>query len=361
LSIGQVLRLRKEQPGLLNPPHRLGFVGDLVVSRLCGTAAQDGTSAALTLLYNPARRAYDPDLLVRLCLSPEQLPVLSSPRVAAGGLLPAIARETGLTAGIPVSPAIHDQYASALGTGATKAGTVMVGAGTAWVLLAITDALPKPVTDEAFVCHHVVDGLWGQILSMVNGGSAVSWALEVTGHAGKHGAALDELLASAPPGSDGLVFWPFMSPFGPCGLTPGTKGRLDGLQLHHSAAHVIRAVVEGLACELNRYLGLLQGAGQKIGHLVMSGGAAGSRVTPALLADITGLPLLCFAEGDASLIGAAILARGLLEPKQPLALLAEAMGPSCQEVQPGAQAGFYQQQYQRYLASLPRLENAARP
>ena len=44
------------------------------------------------------------------------------------------------------------------------------------------------MTDEAFVCHHVVDGLWGQILSMVNGGSALTWALELTGNAGQNGA-----------------------------------------------------------------------------------------------------------------------------------------------------------------------------
>jgi len=353
LSIGQVLRLRKEQPFLFDPPNRVGFVGDIIVSRLCGNAAHDGTSCGLTLFYNPTARTYDPDLLKRLALLPDQLPTIISPRAPAGGLLAEISRQTGIPAETPVSAAVHDQYASALATGATTPGTVMVGTGTAWVLLHITDQLPRPATDQAFVCHHVIEGLWGQILSMVNGGSAVTWALELTGHAQADGKGIDELLASAPPGSDGVAFWPFMTPFGASALTPGTRGRLDGLQLHHGAAHIIRAVVEGLGYELNRYLGLLRGSGQRVERLVMGGGAAASRVTPPMLADITGLPLRCFAGSDASLIGAAILARGLLEPGQSLAALAGQMTSAASEVMPGPNARFYQQQYERYLKSLP--------
>ncbi|HEY5911365.1 MAG TPA: FGGY-family carbohydrate kinase [Verrucomicrobiae bacterium] len=356
LSIGQVLRLRKAQPALFDPPNRIGFVGDIIVGRLCGTAAHDGTSCALTLFYNPKARIYDPDLLKRLALLPEQMPILMPPSVPAGGLTAAISRETGLRTETPVSPAVHDQYASALATGATRTGTVMVGTGTAWVLLHVTDQLPRPATDQAFVCHHVIESLWGQILSMVNGGSALTWALELTGNAGADGKRTDDLLASAPPGSDGVVFWPFMTPFGASALAPETRGRLDGLQLHHHAAHIIRAVVEGLGCELNRYLGLLRGSGQQVERLVMGGGAAASRVTPPMLADLTGLPLRCFAGNDASLIGAVVLARGLLEPKRSLAALAAEMSPASSEVTPGPQAAFYQERYERYVKSLPLVQ-----
>ena len=44
--------------------------------------------------------------------------------------------ETGLPAGIPVSPAVHDQYAASLGAGSVAKGDVSLGAGTAWVLVA---------------------------------------------------------------------------------------------------------------------------------------------------------------------------------------------------------------------------------
>ena len=353
LAIGQLLRLRRESSGLLEAPNRVGFVGDIIVSRLCGRAAHDGTSCGLTLLYNPVLRNYEPELLHRLHLHADQLPVLISPRDVAGGLLPEVAANTGLRAGTPVSGAIHDQYAAALGTGAVRPGIVMVGAGTAWVLLAVSDRLAAPVIDDAFVCNHVVEGLSGQIVSLVNGGSALTWALELMGLAGEGPADTERLLESAPAGSGGLSFWPFMTPFGASGLAAGAKGRLSGLQLSHRPAHVIRAVVEGLAFELNRHLDFFRKAGIRIEKLVIGGGAGASRVTPQILTDVTDLPLACLTASEGSLLGAAIVARGLLEQRSSLADLAEAMVSPARHVEPGASAAFYQERFTQYLASLP--------
>jgi xylulokinase len=353
LAIGQLLRLRQENPGLLAPPNRIGFVGDVIVSRLCGRGAHDGTSCSLTLLYNPARRDYDPDLLARLGVNSSQLPDLLSARKAAGGLLSSVAQETGLRPGIPVSAAVHDQYTAALAAGAVRAGTVMVGTGTAWVLLAISGSLTAPATPDAFVCHHAVEGLWGQILSLENGGSALSWALELTGRTGAGGEEIDRLLESAPPGSDGLLCWPLFSALTVAGLAPDTKARIAGLQLSHRPGHVVRAVLEGLAFELKRHIGLLREAGLPIERLALSGGAAASRVTPAMLAAVTGLPLACAGSRASSPLGAAVIARGLCEPATPLATLAEEMAPPAGHVEPAADASeLYQAQYGEYLRSI---------
>ena len=354
LAIGQIMRLERENPQMIRPPNRIGFVGDVIVSRLCGRAAHDGTSAALTLLYDPVRRIYSPDLLHRLGIGTDQLPYLLSPREPAGDLLPEIAAQTGLRPGIPVSAAIHDQYASALGTGAVTAGTVMLGTGTAWVLLAVTGDASRPAHDDALICHHVCEGLWGQIISMVNGGSAMTWALEITGLAGRSTEEIDAILESAPPGSAGLTCWPFLASSGPAGLPHDTRGRMDGLQSAHEKAHFLRAVVEGLAYELNRHLDLLRAAGGRATLLVMGGGAATSRLTPQIVSDVTVLPIRCFAETQCTLLGAAILARGLLERDTSLVKLAQAMTPAAAPVQPSRESPSYQQRYRQYLSSLPR-------
>ena len=359
-AIGQLLRLRQQDRGLPAAPNRIGFVGDIVVSRLCGRPAQDGTSCSLTLLYNPDRRDYDPDLLVRLGVSSAQLPALLSAREAAGGLLPSFAQETGLRAGIPVSAAVHDQYTAALAAGAVQPGTVMVGTGTAWVLLAIGGSRTAPATPNAFVCHHVVEGLWGQILSLVNGGSAFAWALELTGHNGKSAAEVDRLLESAPPGCDGLRCWPLLAALVPAGLAPNAKGQFSGLQLSHGAGHVVRAVLEGLAFELKRHIGFLRNAGVPIERLVLSGSAASSRVTPQILADVTELPLAGAGNRGGSPLGAAIIARGLCEPATSLAELAVEMAPGASRVEPGATAPLYREPFNEYLRSLPLMKGDSR-
>ena len=108
--------------------------------------------------------------------------------------------------GHPRFAAIHDQYAAALGTGAVRPGDVMFGAGTAWVLLAVSDQPAPPVLDDAFACTHVVEGLYGQLLSLGNGGTAFAWTLGLLGLEREAPEEIDRLMASVPAGSDGLVF-----------------------------------------------------------------------------------------------------------------------------------------------------------
>jgi xylulokinase len=356
MAVGQLLRIREQTPEWLAPPRRIGFVGDTIVGRFCGRPAQDGTSAGLTLLYNLDVRCYDPELLKVLDISPSQLPDLLPAQAAAGRLSAEAAAVTGLRPGLPVSPAIHDQYTAALAAGAVRAGITMVGAGTAWVLLAISDSKRPPATSRAFTCHHVIEGLHGQILSLSNGGSAVAWILRVIGRDGIRDAELDQLLTSAPAGSHGLSFWPFLAGETPAGIAPGTRGCLANLQLSHTPTDMVRSVVEGLAYELNRHLVLLQKAGVPVEKLVLGGAPAASSVTPQILADVTGLPLACSQAPAASALGAAIVAQGLLEPERSLADIAVRMMAPHRLVKPLADRQLYAEGFEEYCKSIPRDE-----
>ena len=184
MTLGQLLRLREESPELLEAAAKIGFVGDLIVSRLCGRRAHDPTSLSIGMLYNPKLGCADPELLRRLKVDDKELPDLVSAQRSAGGLLAQVAARTGLTEGIPVSPAIHDQYAASIGAGTVEEGDVLLGTGTAWVLLATTGRLVPPIAPRTFVCPHPLEGLYGQLLSMSNGGSALQWALDITGNSG---------------------------------------------------------------------------------------------------------------------------------------------------------------------------------
>ena len=352
LAIGQIMRLRNENPEWIRAPNCIRFVGDWIVSRLCGHAAYDGSSCSLTQLYNPGLRTYDPELLERLGLERTQLPAVIAAAEPAGALTSDVATSVGLRAGIPVSAAVHDQYASALACGAVNEGTVMVGTGTAWILLAVGNRLAPPVHTDAFVCHHVVDGLWGQILSLVNGGSSFAWALKLLGLAGSTSHEVESTLKKSNPGSGGLVFWPFMAAEATA-CVRGTHGRLAGLRLAHGPPEILRAVLEGLSFELNRYLGFLRAGTWPVERLVVGGAAATSPITAQILADVTGLPLLCQDTGSSSLRGAVILARALAEPGASLSSISAEMALNPRRVDPGSDAAYYQEVYRRYLSSLP--------
>lgn len=353
VAAGQLLRLKEQCPELLRRPNRICFVGDLIVGRLCGRGAHDATSLSIATLLNPWLGRADPDLLGRLGVSEDQLPDLISPQVEAGRLLEQVAGATSLPAGIPVSGAIHDQYAAALGAGAVHGGDVMFGAGTAWVLLATVEHLSEPVIPEAFVCTHLAEGLYGQLLSLGNGGSSLAWAVRLLGLEGTGPRELDELLGRVVAGSDGLRFWPLLGPKGGAGLRPETRGRLMGLKLSHRAEHILRAVVEGLALELARYLRFLVDNEIAVRRLAMCGGAAASRITPQIVADATALPVVCPNENQTGALGAAIVARGLIDRSARLAELTERMVRPGALYQPGASTVTYREMFEEYIASLP--------
>lgn len=353
-SIGQILRLRREDAESLDPPNAIGYVGDVIVARLCGRRAHDATSLSLAMLFNPSRGDADPELLERLLIAPSQLPELLPADTPAGALRPEVAGETGLPVGIPVSGALHDQYAAALGAGAVQAGDVMFGAGTAWVLLAVADQLPRPFTPGAFVCTHPAAGRYGLLMSLANGGSAFDWALRVMGLRGRSVDELDALMEAVPPGSAGLRCFPFLVSGGGLGLQHRQPAGLVGLSLAHGQGHVLRAVTEGLAFELSRYLRALQENDLPPRRLIMCGGATASAVTPQIVADAAGMPVAALAETGISALGAAMIARALAEPEAELAQIASDMTPEARELRPGPNADIYRKLFDEYVAHVSR-------
>ena len=349
VSIGQIARLKNESPEVIAPGARIGFVGDVVVGRLCGRRAHDSTSLSIALLLNPHEGKADAAMLKFLELDERQLPELLPVCTAAGGLTATVAGETGLPQGIPVSVAIHDQYAASLGSGSVGAGDVSLGTGTAWVLLANTDAFPMSVSENTFVCPHPVEGLFGQMQSLHNGGSAVEWALGLMGSSAPSAAEMDDWLQSVPAGSDALAFWPLLSPGSGHNAFEQSGGRMTGIRLSHGPRHVLRAVVEGLACELARHLRVLTEGGIAVERLAMSGAAAASSVTPNIVADVTGCPVACLQESSISAFGAGVAARALVEPSTGLAELARELAPASRTVEPGENAELYAGLLRRYV------------
>ena len=349
VSIGQIARLKNESPEIIAPGTRIGFVGDVIVGRLCGRRAHDATSLSIALLLNPRQGKADAAMLEFLELDERQLPELLPVGTAAGGLTAAVAGETGLPRGIPVSIAIHDQYAASLGAGSVDVGDVSLGTGTAWVLVANTDGFSPAASPGTFVCPHPVEGLFGQMQTLHNGGSAVEWALGLMGQSAPSGAEIDEWLQSVPALSEGLAFWPLLSPGSGHSAFEQSGGRMTGIRLAHGPRHVLRAVVEGLACELARHLRVLADGGITARRLAMSGAAAASSVTPSIVADVTGCPVACLQESSISAFGAGVAARALVEPKTGLAELARELAPASRTVEPGEDAEFYAGLLRQYL------------
>jgi xylulokinase len=158
---------------------------------------------------------------------------------------------------------------------------------------------PSPVTH----LYADTDGGWYEMLAIQNGGLALSWVQALMG------VGWDEFVrvaASAPPGSAGALFVPFLT--GERGSLASTSSTASwqGLTPTVGRAELARAALEGLAFTIRRGIDVL---GVDPGPVLLCGGGSRDRWLPQLIADVVGLPMRHVQLRSASAVGAAVLPR----------------------------------------------------
>ena len=114
--------------------------------------------------------------------------------------------------------------------------------------------------------------------------------------------------AKAPPGADGLLWAPYLMGERTPHLDPNARGALVGITAQHTRAHVIRAILEGVAFSLRDSLTLFREIGVPIESIRLGGGGARSPLWQQIQADIYGMPVELIEADEGGAYGAALLA-----------------------------------------------------
>lgn len=229
------------------------------------------------------------------------------PGERAGVLLPEIAREFGLPAGIPVVEGGIDSVSAMLALGVIEQGTVALITGSSNVVLALSD---EPIRAR---------GVWGSyagaalprkelVVGLHGAGSAIAWLTrDILGDRDRM-AELELRAASLPPGSDGLIALPDFQGNRTPYTEPRARGAYWGLSLGHGPAHLFRATLEGIAFATRQVLDAIDAAGVPVNQVRACGGATRSDFTMQMYADVLGRSIESSRTTDASALGAAISA-----------------------------------------------------
>lgn len=119
---------------------------------------------------------------------------------------------------------------------------------------------------------------------------------------------LGERAEAIPPGSDGLIFLPYMAGERSPIWNPRAKGVYYGMDFGKQKGHFIRAAMEGVAMSLRHNLETAKEAGADVSVLRAMGGSANSLLWTQIKSDITGKPIIVPSSDTATTLGAAILA-----------------------------------------------------
>jgi sugar (pentulose or hexulose) kinase len=311
--VPKIAWLRDQRPAAWAATRWLLDCKEALVLRLTGRAVIDPAGASAFRLYDVAARRWSPEACERLGIPIELLPEVLPATAVAGGLLPAAAARLGLPAGLPVVVGAGDVPASQLGAGATDPGDAHVSLGTAVYFGITTD---RPVADPAGqlgVLGHADPALSILWLEVATGGGALSWLLRVLGDGDDPGpsalAAVDHGVADVADEMDGLLFAPWLSGERVPVFDDRVRGAFVGLGLRHGRAHLIRALMEGVAYQMRWALDYGARYGVPIGTIRgVGGGFIGTRWTQ-IIADVLDRPIGSIEKPqDAAAVGAAACA-----------------------------------------------------
>jgi xylulokinase len=183
---------------------------DFVRLRLTGERAVDKADGAGTLLFDLARRDWSAEVLAALELDSALFPPTFEGPVVTGAVTAAAAETTGLRAGTPVVGGGGDQSANAVGVGVVDPGSAALSLGTSGVVFAATDRpLYEPDGRVHAFCHAVPDR-WHLMSVMLSAAGSFRWFRDALAPGVDFGDLAGEA-ADIAPGSDGLLFLPYLT------------------------------------------------------------------------------------------------------------------------------------------------------
>ena len=301
----KVLWLREEEPANYERVAKVLLPKDYVRLRLTGEYATDASDASGTLFLDVTQRDWSGEILESLEVPRDWMPRVHEGPEATGALRDDVASEIGLPAGIPVAAGGGDNAAAAVGTGIVAPGRLNSSVGTSGVLFAHTQSFAPDPSGRLHAFCHAVPAAYHLMAVTLSAGGSLGWWRETVG------GDFDDLVAAAsevPPGSEGLVFLPYLSGERTPHLDPQARGGFFGLTARHGLAHMTRAVMEGVVFSLRDGLEIMRGLGVPTEDVRATGGGARSALWRRLQADVYGEPIRRTAADEGPAYGAALLA-----------------------------------------------------
>jgi xylulokinase len=312
MQAARMLWLHRHAPDLLDRTRHILGAKDFLLYRLTGELVSDRTSCSG--FCHILTGALHPQMAEATGIGEDRLPPRREPTEIGGRVGEAAASATGIPVGTPVAVGMIDSWCNILGAAVTRPGDAFDTAGTAEVVgvAAASGSALDRTTGFRF--------LTGVALSYgvtQCGTDAFTWYAETFPERGDDGAPLtdaalyrrlDELAATAPAGSDGVIFLPYLqgerSPF----TDPKARAGFHGVHRRHGRVHFVRSVLEGVAFSVRHVLETCEAAGEvRAERVVVTSGGAKSRLWNQIKADIVGRPFVTLEVADAGSVGGAIL------------------------------------------------------
>ncbi len=205
------------------------------------------------------------------------------------------AEETGLKEGTPVVTGTDDSGAEAISTGIFKPGNLMVQLGSTSYIMYCSDRLVED--DRIWVGDYLVPNTYcidggtntaGALTKWIRDVMFIDFAEDEKARGENAFSKMAKLAEEIPAGSEGLIVLPYFAGERTPINDANAKGVIFGLLLHHTRAHLYRAVLEGVAYSIAQHIDILEENGLEIAQFMCVGGGTKNKEWLQIIADVTG-------------------------------------------------------------------------
>lgn len=262
---------------------------DYISYRLTGEHCTDFSDASGMLLLDVEHRCWSQEMLDICGVPLSVMPRLLESWETAGGVLPQVAEELGIPAGIPVAAGAGDNAAAAVGTGTVSQGRCNISLGTSGTIFISSDhfLVDSGNALHAF-CH--ADGGYHLMGCILSAASCNKWFCEDILGSGNLAAEIERIDPGAL-GRNHLFFLPYlMGERSPINDTDA-RGAFVGMRLDTTRADMVQAVLEGVAFAIRDNLEIARGQGLHIERSCLCGGGAKSPLWRQILCNVLNIQI----------------------------------------------------------------------
>lgn len=325
---------------------------------LTGSKQMEYSDAAGTLLLDVERRMWSNEIAEAFGMTTDICPKLVQSHDEIGKLDSELAEEIGFTKDIPVYSGGADNPCAALGAGIVRPDQGMASIGTSGVFLSYEETGDKTYNGDLHYFNHVIPNAFYTMGVTLAAGSSLSWFKQTFAPAESFGELLKGV-SGVKPGSEGLLFAPYISGE----RTPYTdsmiRGTFLGMDIGHTRDHFARAVLEGITFSLKDSYELMKAHSNKyFSQIVSVGGGAKNPDWLQIQADIFNAPVVTLETEQGPAMGAAMIAAVGIGWFADLEVCSKTFVKYKSEVKPNPIAvKQYQQVYAHYREIYPTIKS----
>lgn len=331
---------------------------DYVILQLTGCFITDVTSASTTGLMDIHKKCWNNIWAEAAGIDASILPELLHSEEQAGCITERAASETGYTAGTPVYAGAGDAGATTLASGIAADGEFNINLGTSgWVACVSSDVLVK---ENVFNLAAMPRNVYINVVPFFNAGNVHKWigkTLVKDSEENEKYTYIDKLLAESIPGSNGLMFLPYLVGERFPVIDTQIRGGFFGITPETTKQDMARSCLEGVAFSIRQGI---ESIGRNPRKISLIGGGAQVGVWCQILADMLEHEVIVYSNSEffpaMAIASAVLIAQGMISDYHKFTEeLQHSNECVCYKPDPSAVA-IYNSMYMKYLGIYPAFK-----